>query len=305
MPAGFCIGTWQMGPSHGFWEGRSKSDLTKAFHYLLRHGAACIDTAQAYGNGASEQFIAAQLKFLSREIPRERLFISTKIMPGPTDPEKLVLKSLRRLHLDWIDAVYLHWPNYYIDQFQYLEKLTRLVDCGIIKTIGLSNYTSQEAIDFVGRFPISLFQRPISLAWSKDLEADRAFCSRYNLTLVGYSPLAMGLLASQRLDYEDSRKDLYCLQEPSRQAFKALLKALGSMGLEQSAAALCWAARKADMLVVGSTSLEQAKANLCSMQASLEPEEMKALDELSRKLSDTTSRQSFLHEPPCAILRTC
>lgn len=121
----------------------SKEECERCVMEAIKIGYRHIDTAQAYFN--EEEVGNAIIK---SGIPREELFITTKVWIsnyGYEKTKKSVLKSLKKLKLDYIDLVLLHQPfgNYY-EAYRALEDL---YSEGKIKAIGVSNFSPDRLAD--------------------------------------------------------------------------------------------------------------------------------------------------------------
>ncbi|MEM4751468.1 MAG: aldo/keto reductase, partial [Desulfurococcaceae archaeon] len=129
------LGTWQFSESWGVVNYEvAKAVIAKAAEL----GMNLIDTAMVYGRGLSEEFIGRALRDLG--LKRDELVIATKI-PGeflnPDDVFRAVDRSLKRLGVNSIDLLQLHWPpcwhNY--PTASYARALERLVAVGKVSYI--------------------------------------------------------------------------------------------------------------------------------------------------------------------------
>ncbi len=134
------LGTWQYSETWGLTEYNiAKNIIAKA----IEHGINLFDTAMVYGRGMSEEFIGRAFKELG--IKRDSIFIATKI-PGDflsyDDVFKATERSLRRLGVDYIDLMQVHWPPCWhnFPTCEYMRALERLVFLGKIRYLGLSNF---------------------------------------------------------------------------------------------------------------------------------------------------------------------
>jgi len=99
----------------------------------LKMGYRLIDTANIYVN---ERACGRAIK--DSGVPREEIFVSTKLWPTEYENDNAVEETLERLGLDYIDLLFLHQPaGNYIAGYKQLEKALK---SGKIKSIGLSNF---------------------------------------------------------------------------------------------------------------------------------------------------------------------
>lgn len=295
------LGCWQFGPSFGFWENQDKIQSLRTIRLGLKSGLLHFDTAQSYNSGQSEQLLGSVIKTYNRE----SLFIASKIMPTTTlDLKKVVNKSLSRLGLEYLDLLYIHYPQENFDYKQMLNQLVSLQKDGIIRSIGLSNFGSEDLLRLSETYPIAYFQRAISPLWTKDLDKDLSICKKANIKVVSYSPLGLGLL-SGRYDLNhlpsDSRQNLFCFKEESRSCFANLLSTLSSIGESKEVCYSWLKSKNPDVVLIGARSPQQLSQNLeiLSKEKSLSEDEIQRIDEASAALMKTVESKAtnlFLHQ---------
>ena len=126
------LGTWRMGEEHN-----DKATEIAAIHRAIDLGLTHIDTAEMYGDGATEDLVGTAIADR-----REGLFLTSKVYPwnaGQTEMIPACESSLRRLGTDHIDLYLLHWPGS-IDFAETLEAAERLKRDGKIGAFGISNF---------------------------------------------------------------------------------------------------------------------------------------------------------------------
>ena len=127
------IGTFMITPA----------DTEVAVESALRSGARLIDTANAYMN---ESATGRGIK--NSGVPREEIFLVSKLWPTVYEKETAVDEMLARLGTDYVDVLFLHQPtDNWRAGYKNIEKAVRE---GKVRSIGLSNFTEeevQEAID--------------------------------------------------------------------------------------------------------------------------------------------------------------
>lgn len=165
-----CLGTVQFGMDYGI-RNQKKPNLQDAIKYLdyaTQNGICAIDTATAYG--IAEQVTGEFLK--KRTIPREKLFLSTKLLPNILDDVRTenfvavirenLQKSLQTLHLNYVDAYLLHSARY-AHRPEILDALLEMKKEGLSVKVGVSVYESEEAISCIEHSGVGFIQAPYSI----------------------------------------------------------------------------------------------------------------------------------------------
>lgn len=122
------LGTWTL-------KGDACSGMVEE---ALRIGYRHVDTAIMYGN---EEAVGAGLR--SSPVPRDEIFLTTKIWYtdiGPGDLERAAEASLRRLGVDHVDLLLIHWPNLQISLRKSIGALNAARQAGLTRFIGVSNF---------------------------------------------------------------------------------------------------------------------------------------------------------------------
>ena len=92
----------------------------------LEDGYRLIDTANAYVN---EKAVGRAMK--KSGLPREEIFLETKLWPSFYEDEEAVDKTLERLGTDYIALLLIHQPaGNYVAGYRQMEKATRRERCG-------------------------------------------------------------------------------------------------------------------------------------------------------------------------------
>lgn len=156
-------------------------------------GASLIDTAEIYG---TEDVVGQALKDL-----RERVFLATKVAADHLEHDAVLRAaedSLRRLNTSVIDLYQIHWPNQSIPIHETMRAMETLVDRGLIRYIGVSNFSLpqlQAAQSVMNKYPIVSNQVLYNLN-RREIERDLLpYCLTQRITLIAYTPLDDGRLA--------------------------------------------------------------------------------------------------------------
>jgi diketogulonate reductase-like aldo/keto reductase len=164
----------------------------------MEYGACLIDTAEAYG---TEEIVGRAIKG-----QRSRVFLATKVSPRNFKWRDLVAaaeRSLQRLGTDYIDLYQLHWPNLVIPVEEPMRGMEVLVDAGKVRFIGVSNFSVRDMKKAQAALPhrrivsnqvrYSLIERTIEGGLLQ-------YCQENGITVIAYSPLAMGLANIRAMD---------------------------------------------------------------------------------------------------------
>lgn len=167
------------------------ADATECENCILeaiKCGYRHIDTAAAYKN---EEFIGNAIK--KSGIPREELFITTKVWFNKfegDDAYNSVLESMKKLQVDYLDLVLIHWP--YGNYYQAYRNLEKLYKEGKVRAIGVSNFNPDRFIDLIkfNEIPPMVNQIETNLYCQRPLE--REYMDKYNIAHESYAPLGQG-----------------------------------------------------------------------------------------------------------------
>lgn len=173
------LGTWML-------RGRECARLTEQ---AIRLGYRHIDTAQMYDN---EREVGEGVRASGK---RAQVMVTTKIQPSllaPRDVERSVKESLAHLRLDHIDLLLIHWPNPRVPLAETLGAMAKLKQEGLVRAIGVSNFTVAllEKANKVSPEPLVCNQ--IEMHPFLDQSKVVAACKRHGMAVVAYSPIARG-----------------------------------------------------------------------------------------------------------------
>ncbi|WMV47532.1 hypothetical protein MTR67_040917 [Solanum verrucosum] len=189
---------------------------------------------RAETHGTSEEYFGRWIR--ERKVPRDSVVFATKVS-GPSGqmswirngPESVdarniteaIDNSLLRVKTDYIDLYQIHWPDRYVPMFgetdydplrhytpvcfeEQLDALERAVDAGKIRYIGLSNETPYGIMKFqqvaksrAGNLQIVSVQNAYNLLCRNFDLAMAECCHNERISLLAYSPLAMGILSGK------------------------------------------------------------------------------------------------------------
>lgn len=187
------MGTWRIGAYHS---SRERTEQVKALRKGVELGINLVDTAEIYASGRSEEVVGEALKDI-----REDVFIASKVSPGHLHHDDVInacKASLRRLGTSYIDLYQVHWPDPKVPITETMSAMERLVDEGVIRYIGVSNFSVAETEDAraaLKKTEIVSNQVEYSLS-NRYVESEiLPYCSKEKVTLIAYSPLARGRIS--------------------------------------------------------------------------------------------------------------
>lgn len=154
----------------------------------IQSGYRLIDTAAAYEN---EEAVGRALKRCG--IPREELFITTKLWVSDTSYEKVkdaFNRSLKRLGLDYIDLYLIHQP--YNDYYGAWRAMEELYQEGKVKAIGVDNFKQDRLADFIYFNKIKPMVNMVECNPLYQRENDLTYLKENGIQMLAWSPLASG-----------------------------------------------------------------------------------------------------------------
>jgi aryl-alcohol dehydrogenase-like predicted oxidoreductase len=258
----------------------------------LAAGVNLVDTADAYSAGESEEIVAP---FLTRH--RDELLIATKLGWGRTADRPLgrqnviasVEDSLRRLRTDRIDVLYLHRPDRSTPIDETFDALDEPVTRGIVRSVGVSNWSAGETGYAVGR------QRALSrvdvtsvqIYWSlvgRDVEHEIVpACTRLGLGVVIWSPLAAGYLAG-RSGGRRAALDFPPVDEAVGAKVVTILRRIAEeLDTTPATVAIAWLLSRPEVtsVIVGASTFAQLEQNLAATDLKMDEGQLAALTDVS------------------------
>lgn len=173
----------------GTWELRGR-DCARLVEQAIRLGYRHIDTAQMYANEAEVgEGVRASGK-------RSEVMVTTKVAHtnmAPQDVDRSVKESLRKLRIDEIDLLIIHWPNERIPLAETLGAMAKLKQAGYVKQIGVSNFTVKLLAEAVKATDEPLVCNQIEYHPFLDQTKVVAATKQHGMAVVAYSPIARGV----------------------------------------------------------------------------------------------------------------
>ena len=255
----------------------------------LDAGVTLMDTAALYGFGANEELLGKVLK-----PHRQRFTLASKgglagvtfsdgvkrVIDGrPETLRKNCEDSLRRLQTDVIDLYYLHRFDKGVPIEDSVGEMSRLVQEGKVRTLGLSEVSAATLRRAHAVHPITAVQTEYSL-WSRNPEiAVLQACRELGVAFVAFSPVARGFLTGKldvaTLEPKDIRHTMPRFHAANYAANAQLLPAYQALAAEAGCTpaqlALAWLLHKGDDIIPipGTTSVAHLSEDLAAVDVKL------------------------------------
>ena len=171
----------------GTWKVTDQTQYDTMFVAAVAAGYRHFDTAQIYEN---EQMLGAAWQ--AAGLARADIFITTKIWIKNFGPKKLKTsfqESLNKLSVEYIDLVLLHFPVTVFRKKAWIA-LEELYESGIIKAIGVSNYTIKHLEEMKSYAKVMPHVNQVELHVFLQQPELLAYCRENGIVVEAYSPLA-------------------------------------------------------------------------------------------------------------------
>ena len=250
----------------------SKEECERCVLEAIKIGYRHIDTAQSYFN---EEEVGNAIS--KCEIPREELFITTKVWIDNYGYEKAkesVLNSMKKLKTDYIDLVLLHQP--FSDYYGAYKALQELYCEGKIRAIGVSNFSPDRLADIAAFNEIAPHVNQVETnPLHQQLEAQKNM-EKLNVQMEAWAPFGEG------------RNNMFhnpILKEIAEKHNKSVAQII-----------LRWLMQRNIVALAKSTHAERMKENIGIFDFELSNEDMKKISQL-----DTETSLFFNHQTPEAV----
>lgn len=266
-------------------------------------GIRSFDTSNNYGMGMAEELLGQALQ----KYPREEFVISTKgswpIGPHPYHQglgRKHILwafeESMKRLGLHYVDVYYAHRYDADTSMEEIVRTYNRLIDSGRVRYWATSEWPADAIIEChevcnrLGLEKPILDQFIYSYAINRaDTNGVRSFCEKEGIGMLGFSPLAQGLLTgkysksipeesriakSNQLSYDKTQK----IYEQNRLRIDYFVNVCDEYGVKGSHAAIQWVLRRGVLPVLGASNPTQLEENVAALDSTFSEDFWLAID---------------------------
>ena len=232
-------------------------------------GATLIDTAEMY---STEGVVGEAIKGIT-----DQVFIASKVSAGHLRYEEVLRAaegSLSKLGIDQIDLYQIHWPNSSVPIHETMRAMEALVDRRLVRYVGVSNFSVRElreAQAAMTKYPIVSNQVLYNLK-RREIERELLpYCQENDITMMAYTPLANGSLASRPRLLADS--GMTVLQDIAAEVGKTMAQV-----------ALNWCTARPNVIEIPkSNSIERTEENCGASGWRLSPEQIDQLDQAFRR----------------------
>ena len=261
------------------------NNVEEVVYQSIKDGTRLIDTASIYKN---EEDVGKGIKRAFDEgiVKREDLFIVTKCwVTEKADPEKALKSSLEKLQLAYVDLYLDHWPcgKDYTGENKFENicvkdlwaKFEKLVEQGLTKSIGVSNYNVQNLLIILSFCKIKPVIDEVEFnpyLYQKDL---KEFCDKEDIKIFAFNPLVKGVYC-KTYEKEIEEKKLDLLNEDIVKVLaKKYDKTPGQIILN-------WYNYVGVIVIPGTSKPERMKENLAAITFEMEKEDYEALSKLNK-----------------------
>ncbi len=300
------LGTWQFSQGRGlvgkFWPRLDWALILSIVEESLNHGVNWFDTAEVYGKGRSEEVLGQAMREL--DVSLDTAFIATKWWPlWRTAPhlERSVPGRLAALGQWPITLYQVHQPYSRSTIAQQMESMARLLDRGLIKHAGVSNFSLRQmreahrALKSHGHRLVSNQVRYHLLDRRIESNGILAAAEDLGMSIIAYSPLAQGLLSGKFHENQRVPWGMRKLDSHFRLAYinrtRSLIDVLQSIAenyqVTPAQVALNWIITRSGgriLAIPGAMRVSQAVQNAGAMGWSLSKSDHQALDHESSRV---------------------
>ncbi|MHC1774961.1 MAG: aldo/keto reductase [Lentimicrobium sp.] len=299
------LGCWQFSKQQNmagkFWPKMEDDLIEKMVQISLEGGINWFDTAEVYGNGASEKALAASLRELGKK-PGD-IIVATKWWPMfrfASNILKTIDQRIEALAPFPIDLYQIHQPWGFSNEKAEMEAMARLVKAHKIRYVGVSNFSASQmrsAWEALQKHGIHLVSNQVKYnLLDRRIESNGILqtAKELGITIIAYSPLAQGLVTGKFHDKPELLKNIGMRKysspfkpaglEKSRPVVKTVQELAIKYGVTPSQIALNWLINSHGETVVaipGATRETHAKENAGAMTFTLNAEDLSLLDKKS------------------------
>ena len=272
------------------------SNIVEVVSNSIKDGLRLIDTAFYYKN---EEEVGKGIKVAldAGYCKREDLFVIGKLwIEHKNDPEKAIKDTLQKLNLTYLDLYLDHWPssNDYsnpedikqqVPVFDFWPKMEALVEKGLTRSIGVSNYNVQSLLNLLSFCKIKPVANEVEFHPYYFQENLRNFCDKEDIALIAYYPLAKGngskVYNQQHNDEMDSFKE------------ECVVNLVNKYNKTPGQIILNWEVAQGIITIPGTSNPKRMEENLGALDFKMSEEDVKSLNIFGKKMKFCGCRRFF------------
>ena len=278
-----------------------ENNIKDVIYQSIKDGVRLIDTAYKYGN---EKQVGDGIKQALDEniCKREELIIIGKVwLNFRNDPEKALRQTLKKLKLEYIDVYMDHWPSgddlrteeeiekekkknpglevgrfNNVSIYEFWPKMEKLVELGLTKSLGVSNYNIQCLSNLLFFCKIRPVMNEIEYHLFYIQKNLKEFCDRENIAVISYYPLPRGNGARMAI-----------IDQPEFDIFENdLIKSLAEKYKKTPGQIILnWHYCQGTIPIPSTSKTDRMKENLESLKFKLDDEDVKKLSKHFKQMS--------------------
>jgi aryl-alcohol dehydrogenase-like predicted oxidoreductase len=310
MVSRICLGCWGLVGGVN-WGPQSEADSLATIRAALDGGVTFFDTAELYGEGASEELVGKALTGRRREVVIASKVKDIHLSAG--EIQRACERSLRRLCTDYIDLYQVHYANPTVPLGETVAALEKLREQGKVRAVGVCNFGPLDLADFHSHARCETNQVPYSLIW-RAIECDIVgSCASHGVGILAYSPLIQGLLSGRFANADEvpvgrARTRHFSRARPmtrhgepgcEQETFSTIdrIRAICErIDRPMAEVALAWVLHQAPVIavVMGGRAPEPVREDLHAASLKLTPQTLAALDAATKDLKEALGQNPDL-----------
>ncbi|HVY47747.1 MAG TPA: aldo/keto reductase [Minicystis sp.] len=243
----------------GVFRAAAGEETRRAVRWALEIGYRHVDTARVYGN---EQDVGEAIR--ESGVPREEVFVTTKLWNSDHGKDKAARaceESLKRLGFDYVDLYLIHWPQEGLRRESW-KALTKLLESGKCRAIGVSNYTIRHLEEVLSTSDVVPAVDQVELSPFLHQKKLLDFCEKKKIVVEAYSPLVKG----------------------KRMQHPTVVKVAQKVGKTPAQVLIRWSMQHGCVVIPKSVKKERIDENFGVFDFALDVDDMRLLDESDENL---------------------
>ena len=287
------LGTMNFGPH------TSEEKSFRIMDYALDAGINHFDTANVYGEGATEEIIGNWFKEGGK---RHKLFLATKCNGDMGDQigqggvnalniRRSCEASLKRLKTDYIDLYIMHHIDRSVQPEEWMQAMEQLVREGKILYVGSSNFSGWSIAQAMERQKNRDYLGLVSEQHSYNLTTREAelevipACEEYGLAFTPYGPLSGGMLAGRLADAKEGRRSMDWMKNHSKNFIDSMREYedfCAKIGQDPAIVGQSWMLQNPHVtaMISGPRTMKQLQDAITSLEFKLSAEQLDEVDDI-------------------------